>query len=116
MANENSRLQVHREHHEMVPVWFFIGILLLFYGIVILGAGLLEYHHLPAVVLARYHANVWGGTLLILIGFPFTARFYPHRNRMGSKSAILTKKNAREGDNLAHTESVSTGRDRWPAV
>ena len=77
MASDDSGLSVHREHHEMLPVWFFVGILLLFYGIVVLTAGIVEYKHPPAVVLAQYHASLWGGVLLVLIGGVFTIRFFP---------------------------------------
>jgi cytochrome c biogenesis protein CcdA len=78
---QDATLKVHREHHEMLPVWFFIGVLLLFYGMVILFVGIREYHHPPAVVLARYHANLWGGILLIVIGLIFTLGSHPRRRR-----------------------------------
>lgn len=76
---QDSTLHVHREHHQMLPVWFFIGALLLFYGIVILIVAIGEYHHPPHVVLARYHADLWGGIILIAIGSIFTLCFRPRR-------------------------------------
>jgi uncharacterized membrane protein len=79
VADQRSKLKVHREHQEMLPVWFFIGVLLLFYGIVILIVGIMEIHHPPPVVLAEYHASFWGGVLLIVIGGIFTLRFSPSR-------------------------------------
>jgi hypothetical protein len=42
----------------MIPIWFFIGVLLLVYGILILGAGLHELSSPPEhpVVLSNLHA------------------------------------------------------------
>lgn len=69
------------ERREMLPVWFFVGMLLLFYGIVILAVGILDYNDPPRVVLADYHASVWGGIILCLIGGFFTLRFFPGKRR-----------------------------------
>ena len=64
----------------MLPVWFFIGVLLTLYGAIILGTAISELSHPPAVVLAQYHAGIWGGILLIVIGGFYTLRFWP-KNR-----------------------------------
>ena len=45
----------------MISIWFFIGVLLLIYGILILGAGLYGLAHPPEVVLAKLHAGIWWG-------------------------------------------------------
>jgi hypothetical protein len=63
----------------MLPVWFFIGVLLTVYGVVILIASLSDWTHPPALVLAQYHPGVWGGGLLLLIGSFYTIRFRPGR-------------------------------------
>jgi hypothetical protein len=76
-----SALHVYREHHEMLPVWFFVGTLLLFYGVVIFGVGIAEYHHPPHVMLAGFHATLWGGIILVAIGAVFTVCFRPGRRR-----------------------------------
>ena len=81
MDENDSTLHVHREHHEMLPVWFFIGCLLLFYGLVILFVGIREYHHPPAVALAGYHASLWGGIFLTIFGGGFTIHFFPRKRR-----------------------------------
>jgi hypothetical protein len=65
----------------MVSIWFFIGVLLLVYGVLILGAGLYGLSHPPAVVLAELHAGVWWGVLLILLGTFYSVRFAPLRGR-----------------------------------
>jgi hypothetical protein len=67
------------KHHEMVPVWFFVGALLLTYGIIILVIGIKEFSHPAPVVLANYHASFWGGILLVILGGFYTVWFWPKR-------------------------------------
>jgi hypothetical protein len=65
----------------MISIWFFIGVLLLVYGILIGGAGLYELSS-PAehpVVLAKLHAGIWWGGLMIILGGIYTFRFAPKR-------------------------------------
>lgn len=64
---------------QMLPVWFFIGVLLTVYGVVILVASLSDWAHPAATVLAQYHPGVWAGGLLLLIGGFYTIRFRPGR-------------------------------------
>jgi membrane protein implicated in regulation of membrane protease activity len=68
-------------HHQMLSVWFFIGLLLLTYGVIVLSVSLLEYSHPAPVVLANEHLNVWAGVLLTLFGVFYTVRFRPRRKR-----------------------------------
>jgi FtsH-binding integral membrane protein len=68
---------VQHRHHKMLPVWFFIGVLLLVYGIIILWTSLARFHDPSNVILANYHAGVWGGALLILLGGGYTLKFRP---------------------------------------
>jgi hypothetical protein len=63
--------------HPMVPVWFFIGVLLTVYGIIILITSVVPLSHPGAVEFAKYHTGLWGGILLILIGGFYTLRFWP---------------------------------------
>ena len=65
----------------MVSIWFFIGVLLLAYGVLILAAGLYGLSHPPAVVLADLHAGIWWGVLLIIMGAFYTFRFLPGRGK-----------------------------------
>ena len=67
--------------HRMLPVWFFIGVLLLIYGVILLVTGIQQLFHPPAVVLAQYHAGLWGGIVLILLGGGYTLKFWPRKNR-----------------------------------
>jgi hypothetical protein len=61
----------------MLPVWFFIGVLLFIYGVIIFITALSEWSHPPAVVLSEYHPGVWGGIILLLIGGFYTVHFRP---------------------------------------
>lgn len=79
MEDKVQDIPVHHERHRMLPVWFFIGVLLLIYGVIILYTGLQEYSHPAPVVLAKYHASVWGGVLLIVLGGFYTLRYWPRK-------------------------------------
>ena len=81
MNDKVQDIPVHHRHHKMLPVWFFIGALLLVYGVIILSVGVEEYRHPPAVVLANYHASLWGGILLTLLGAFYTVKFWPRTRR-----------------------------------
>lgn len=70
-----------KREHQMLPVWFFIGVLLTIYGVIILITAMNELSRPPAVVLARYHAGIWGGIILLLIGGFYTLRFWPRNHR-----------------------------------
>ncbi len=67
----------------MLSIWFFIGVLLLAYGILILGAGLYELGSPPEhpVVLASLHAGIWWGALLIAMGAVYSVRFRPGKGK-----------------------------------
>jgi hypothetical protein len=65
----------------MLPVWFFIGILLAVYGVIILFTAIADFSQPTTVVLANYHAGIWGGILLLLIGGFYTFWFWPGRRK-----------------------------------
>jgi hypothetical protein len=62
-----------------ISIWFFIGISLLVNGALILGAGIWQLVHPPAVHVVLYdlHANVWWGALLLAVGIVYSLRFRP---------------------------------------
>jgi hypothetical protein len=64
-----------------MSIWFFAGIMLLAYGVVILAAGLWELSHPLAnpPTLVQLHAPIWWGALLALSGSFYTAKFWPRR-------------------------------------
>jgi hypothetical protein len=65
------------EEPHMIPVWFFVGILLSLYGILIFLTGLAEWSHPPATELANLHAPVWWGAIMIVMGALFVQLFRP---------------------------------------
>jgi len=65
----------------IIPIWFFVGVLLLVYGVLILGSGLVEWSHPPDTVLSELHAPVWWGELLILLGGIYCYAFRPGKYR-----------------------------------
>jgi hypothetical protein len=67
------------EKSQIVPVWFFVGVLFLVYGVLILGSGLAEWSNPPDTVLANLHAPVWWGALLIVLGGIYSYSFRPGR-------------------------------------
>jgi hypothetical protein len=71
----------------LISIWFFIGVLLLAYGIIIFAAGVYHLYVPPEhpVVLARLHAPVWWGAFLTLVGAFYTYRFFPKGKVNGKK-------------------------------
>jgi hypothetical protein len=67
----------------MLSIWFFIGVLLLVYGVLIFGSGIYELASPPEhpVVLADLHAAIWWGALLIILGAVYSIRFSPGRGK-----------------------------------
>jgi hypothetical protein len=67
-----------------ISIWFFCGILMLAYGVVLVATGLSELHHPPANEvllpwLQPLHPTLWWGVLLTLFGGFYTVRFRPGR-------------------------------------
>lgn len=67
---------------ESIPIWWFAGLLMLAYGIVIFTTGLWELAHPPAhpPVLNQLHAPIWWGALLTIIGLSYLIRFHPRKS------------------------------------
>ncbi len=66
-------------HNKHISIWFFTGVLLFIYGVVILGAGVYGLWHVPErpIVLENLHIDVWWGILLTLIGAFYCWKFAP---------------------------------------
>lgn len=58
-----------------ISVWYFIGWLLLVYGILVLGAGTGVLAAQSPPVMADLHAGTWWGALLITIGLVYVFCF-----------------------------------------
>lgn len=63
----------------MLPVWFFVGLLLGIYGLLTFASGIAEWSHPPATVLAELHAPVWWGALMAVIGGTYIAVYWPRQ-------------------------------------
>jgi hypothetical protein len=63
----------------MISIWFFIGVLLFAYGLLITAAGIYEYVAPPGetTVLAELHAGIWWGAVILAMGVFYTWRFRP---------------------------------------
>ncbi len=60
-----------------LSIWFFCGILMLAYGIVLVVTGIREIHHPPPTVLAELQPTLWWGVLMTIFGGFYTVRFRP---------------------------------------
>jgi hypothetical protein len=92
-------------------IWYFIGILLLTYGVLICASGIYEVFRAPArdVVLANLRPAIWWGALLIVVGAFYTIRFSPSRTRTAESLAG-------EKGHHAETEADNGGNRRESRV
>lgn len=70
------------EHTDkQIPIWFFIGGIVLIYGVLITGTGLYGWLFPPAaaerVQLWELHTDFWWGLVLLAIGLFYVLRFRP---------------------------------------
>lgn len=72
-----------RERRHMLPVWFFIGVLLTVYGAIILVTSVSDWSHPSGAVLAGLHPGVWGGVVLLVVGGFYALRYRPRAPRKG---------------------------------
>ncbi len=68
------------DRRKMIPVWFFVGVILLIYGVLILGTGVHELSHPPATVLAELHPAIWWGAILTVVGGAYVFLFFPRKS------------------------------------
>jgi hypothetical protein len=68
-----------------ISIWFFIGCLLAFYGVLIFGYGIYELISPPppekAVAMSQWHASIWWGALLMAVGSFYTLHFRPGKDK-----------------------------------
>ena len=64
-----------------ISIWYFIGLLILIYGVLILGAGIGELSSPSPVVMPELHVGIWWGGFLILIGALYAYCFRPGGQR-----------------------------------
>lgn len=69
------------EHEMQIPIWFFIGVILAIYGLLIFATGV--YHvFVPVPVpeqvkLYGLHADLWWGVLLLVLGLVYVRKYKP---------------------------------------
>ena len=71
-------------HGSGIPIWFFIGVLLLVYGGMICGYGIYEWvsgNYPAGVQLTQLHTPIWWGGLLLLAGIIYSVKFRPGGSR-----------------------------------
>lgn len=64
-----------------VPVWFFVGIIFIIYGVIIVITGISEISHPPPTVLARTHPAIWWGAVITVLGVIFFYTTHPWKSR-----------------------------------
>ena len=65
-----------------LSIWFFCGVLMLAYGVVLLITGIMEFNHPPPNEvllpwLESLHPTLWWGVLLTIFGGFYSIRFRP---------------------------------------
>jgi hypothetical protein len=62
-----------KEIKKMKPIWYFVGLILLIMGAVILLAGIygLFFETKEITFLAKVHPNIWWGGFMVIIGLVF---------------------------------------------
>ncbi len=73
-------------------VWFYIGALLGLYGIILTAAGVYQWIHLPATVLASRHATFWVGVALLAVGTIYLSVYWPRSGNAIRASARVWSK------------------------
>lgn len=70
-------------HGSGIPIWFFIGVLLVIYGMMIFAYGLYELgsgNYPAGVQLTSLHTPIWWGGTLLVLGLLYVVKFRPGRN------------------------------------
>jgi hypothetical protein len=62
-----------------ISVWFFIGVLLTIYGVLILSSGIYSLFVPPdhPVAMSSLHIAIWWGSGILLLGAGYVVRFRP---------------------------------------
>ncbi len=83
------------EHDKQIPIWFFIGGLLAVYGLLVLGSGIYGAIHPPPpehrVALWEYHADIWWGAVMVIVGIVYVVRFRPGKEKEAPVKAPAEK-------------------------
>ncbi len=85
----------------VLSIWLVVGVSLLVNGALILGAGLYELVYPPVnkVVLYQYHASIWWGAVLFIIGLLYCVKFAPRRSSKVASPSEVAVEEAAVGSN-----------------
>jgi H+/Cl- antiporter ClcA len=65
----------------LISIWFFIGVLVLIYGVIILAAAFaVDHTQGRQVVLQELRADIWWGVLMTVLGLVYTLKFRPKKD------------------------------------
>jgi hypothetical protein len=68
---------------QRISIWFFIGILLGIYGVLIMASGINDLIHPYAytVKMAYLHADIWWGAMMIVLALIYLIKFSPRKTQ-----------------------------------
>lgn len=71
-------------HKESIKIWFFIGLTLLVYGLLISAIGIYHFYNPPQyrVVLWELHADIWWGIFLAIVGLIYVIIYRPTKEQV----------------------------------
>lgn len=71
------------DNEKQIPIWFFIGVLLAIYGLLILCSGIYNLISPPEkpVAMSHLHADIWWSILLLILGSLYTIKFWPSKTQ-----------------------------------
>jgi hypothetical protein len=80
---QEGRMAEGTGRNERFSIWFFVGVMTLLYGLVLLPYGAWEWFggHEAMTVLHELHPTFWWGGLLTLFGGFYTLKFSPRRKQ-----------------------------------
>jgi hypothetical protein len=56
---------------KMLPVWFWVGIVLIVYGLIIIGSGIYYIFNPSNTALSHLHPSLWWGGIMLVGGIIF---------------------------------------------
>lgn len=70
----------------MIPVWFFAGILITLYGLLIFIIGIYWYVHPINIVAGYLHVGIWWGILMTIFGLFLIIKNIPKKREQQNNS------------------------------
>ena len=66
-------------HKHSLSIWFFIGLIMTAYGLIIFAEGIYEFIVPPTapLVMANLHPAVWWGFIMLVVGLVYVIKYRP---------------------------------------